>query len=70
MTGDRVLSEVKSPTTPDVTRGVVDAMGRLVAAAPRDARIEAVMSGTPTSRTPSRSASVVEPRSTDRGLRL
>jgi hypothetical protein len=37
MTGDRVLSEVKSPTTPDVTRGVVDAMGRLVAAAPRDA---------------------------------
>ena len=45
--GARVLASVKTPTTPDVTSGVLAALRRLLAAAPADGgRVGAVMIGT------------------------
>src|SRR5437870_1598534 len=47
MQGRRVLAEVKTPTTPDVTSGIVEALRRLVAGSGLDpAGVQAVMIGT------------------------
>jgi len=42
----RVVSSVKVPTTPDVSGGIVDALGRLVQAADGVGQLDAVMIGT------------------------
>src|SRR5437867_4478598 len=47
MQGRQVLAEVKTPTTPDVTSGIVEALRRLVAGSALDpAGVQAVMIGT------------------------
>ena len=46
MDGEVLVGKIKSPTTPDVTSGIISCINTLNASKPNDAEIDAVMLGT------------------------